>query len=338
MLKRARTLLLLSVTATLAVRANAQNTTTHAFLWSSSTGMQDLGSLGGSSYANAINNAGQVVGYYETSAGNDRAFLWTASDGMEDLGTLGGDFAIASGINSSGQVVGTSRNASGDVHAFLWAATSGMKDLGTLRGTFSSAVAINDLGDITGTASQVGDIRYVAFLRTSPQKWMKALGTLGSSLLSYGYAINAAATVVGTSPLNKSLTTYHAFIRREGAHLVDMGTLGGNDSTALGISPSEQVVGWSAFNGGYPSQPFLWTATSGMQPLVTLGGQNSTAEAINGESQIVGFSDLSQAGVTHAVLWTAPNQIQDLGTLGGNYAIALSINDLGQVVGSSTLQ
>jgi probable HAF family extracellular repeat protein len=295
--------------------------------------MQDLGSIGGgSSYANGINNAGQIVGYYE-AAGTYRAFLWTASNGMQDLGTLGGDSAIASGINSAGQVVGTARNASGEVHAFLWTPTSGMRDLGdTLRGTFSSAVAINDLGDVTGTASEAGDIRYVAFLRAPPHKWIQALGTLGSHY-SYGYALNAAATVAGSSPLNNNLTPYHAFIRRKGSRLVDLGTLGAGDSTALGISSSEQVVGWS----GFSPQAFLWTANSGMQALATLGGQNSSALAINSNSQIVGFSDLSQT-VTHAVLWSAPNQIQDLGTLGGSNSIAHGINDLGQVIGESTLQ
>ena len=162
------------------------------------------------------------------------------------------------------------------------------------------------------------------------------MGTLGSRY-SYGYAINSAGTVAGASPLNDTLTPNHAFIRRKWAHLVDLGTLGGDSSTALGISDSEQVVGWSAFNGIYPPSAFLWTATSGMQALITLGGQNSAAEAINSKGQIVGFSDLSQT-VTHAVLWTAPNQIQDLGTLGGSYATAQGINDVGQVVGWSTLQ
>jgi probable HAF family extracellular repeat protein len=94
--------------------------------------MHDLGSLGGSGYADGINNVGQVVGYYATPEPAYRAFLWTASGGMQDLGTLGGDFAIASGINSAGQVVGGASTAPGEVHAFLWTAASGMQDLGTL--------------------------------------------------------------------------------------------------------------------------------------------------------------------------------------------------------------
>src|ERR1700722_11658976 len=163
--------------ATLLVQANAQ-TTTHAFLWSSKTGMRDLGTLGGSSYAYGINDAGQVVGSY-ASGNTMRAFLWTKSGGMKDLGTLGGDYTSASVINSAGQVIRGASKAAGDVHAFLWTAASGMQDLGTLGGTFSDAAAINDRGDMTGTSSRAGDIRYLAYLQM-PGKHMLGLGSLGS--------------------------------------------------------------------------------------------------------------------------------------------------------------
>jgi probable HAF family extracellular repeat protein len=138
MLRLTRTCVWLSVFATaLVFQANAQSTT-HAFLWSTKTGMQDLGSLGGSSNAYGINYAGQVVGSYE-SGDTLRAFLWTKSGGMQDLGTLGGDYTAAAGINSAGQVVGAASTVSGNVHAFLWTAAAGMQDLGTLGGTYSDA-------------------------------------------------------------------------------------------------------------------------------------------------------------------------------------------------------
>jgi probable HAF family extracellular repeat protein len=104
--------------------------------------MRDLGSLGGGSYATGINNAGQVVGYFETNVGTVHAFLWTESGGMQDLGTLGGGSSLASGINSAGQVVGSANAVSGETHAFLWTAKAGMQDLGTLGGKFSDAAAI----------------------------------------------------------------------------------------------------------------------------------------------------------------------------------------------------
>ena len=72
----------------LAPLANAQKY--HAFIWNSSSGLTDLGTLGGdTSYALGINDSGEVVGYsYLADNVTRHAFIWTASDGMVDLGTL----------------------------------------------------------------------------------------------------------------------------------------------------------------------------------------------------------------------------------------------------------
>ena len=82
----------------------------HAFVWDPVTGMQDLGTLGGSfSMASAINDEGQVVGQANIEgdlAGH--AFTWR--DGiMTDLGTLPGDTSSrAVTIDSDGQIFGYS--------------------------------------------------------------------------------------------------------------------------------------------------------------------------------------------------------------------------------------
>jgi probable HAF family extracellular repeat protein len=72
--------------------------------------MQDLGGLGGqNSAAQAINRAGQIVGFSDLSAtGTTHAVLWSAPNQIQDLGTLGGTYAVAKGINDMGQVVGWS--------------------------------------------------------------------------------------------------------------------------------------------------------------------------------------------------------------------------------------
>jgi probable HAF family extracellular repeat protein len=129
----------------------------HAFLWSASTGMQDLGALAGNSVAYDINDHEQVVGNTTTPAGVERAFVWTASGGMVPLGTLGGRHSFAYGINDVGQVVGDAQIDYADgnqrSHAFLWSLSSGMIDLGTLGGNSSVAESVNEAGIVVGYAA-----------------------------------------------------------------------------------------------------------------------------------------------------------------------------------------
>src|SRR4051812_21783135 len=77
----------------------------------------DLGKgLGPRSYAQGVNNHGQVVGYSVTPFGA-RAFLYKDASFI-DLGPLGGKSNYALSINDSAQIVGFSETSTG-IHAFL---------------------------------------------------------------------------------------------------------------------------------------------------------------------------------------------------------------------------
>jgi probable HAF family extracellular repeat protein len=140
---------------------------------------RDLGTLGGtgfqtpSSVANAINNAGQIVGFAETPISQIRATLFDPSGGgaNRDLTSLDPIFfnSVATDINEAGQIVGSATTEDGTAsHATLFDPSGGgaNRDLGTLGGTFfSQANATNDAGQIVGFAESGGELREsLAFL------------------------------------------------------------------------------------------------------------------------------------------------------------------------------
>lgn len=99
--------------------------TAHAFLWTATSGMKDLGLLNNalSTSARAINDSGEVVGIAFSNGNPYHAFIWTEAGGMKDLNQLipsgtGWTLVWATGINTKGQITGFG-TLHAQSHAFL---------------------------------------------------------------------------------------------------------------------------------------------------------------------------------------------------------------------------
>jgi probable HAF family extracellular repeat protein len=276
----------------------------HAFYWTRTGGIKDLGVLPGGNISGAIgiNNLGQVVGYSNTSTNpadlyNFIAFEWTSTGGMVNLGKLsGGNSSCAFEINTSGVIAGDSFVNATIVDAASWTDKQ-IKNLGALpKSIFTAALDLNDSNEI-----------------------------VGESIFGYGPPF-----------------TSHGFKWTSGGGLKDLGTLaGGNTSLANAINSSGVVVGQSNSKANSAWHAVKWSASNAIDDLGVLpGGTYSVAFAINDSGEIVGYGDAAP-NVPHAMLWTSTRGMLDLNDLipkGTGWVLinANAINSVGQITGYGT--
>lgn len=234
-------------------------TSLHAFLWTSTQGMQNIGK---NNIAMGINASGEVIG---TLNNNQEAAVWNGR--WTGLGTLGGNSSWGAGINDYGQATGTSYISSpagyNTAHAFLWTpstpgGTKGtMIDLGSLNSIpgydTSVASAINSQGVVTGETivSNNGWSHAFVWSPTSPKGTRGAMSDLGAldGVYSAGTSVNSSGTVVGWS--TDGSAGYHAVLWQQGSNgsytMSDLNNLipGGSGWTltgAVAINDGGQIV------------------------------------------------------------------------------------------------
>jgi probable HAF family extracellular repeat protein len=196
------------------------------------------------------------------------------------------------------------------------------------------------------------------------------LGTLESAEenCSDGGAINAVGQTVGVSEINEidplfGVKEFRAALWKDG-QIINLGTLGGDESAAGAINDRGQVVGFAlnavpdpfsfldfviaGSSNGTQTRAFLWQ-NGAMQDLGTLGGPDAAASFVNQRGQVAGASytnstpnPVTGIPTVHPFLWEN-GTMTDLGTLGGTLAFFSipnmdgGLNNRGQVVGESNL-
>jgi len=247
----------------------------HSYVWSETSGDQAINSDG---WAFGINNFGDVTGLDYTV--ENRAYIWNSQSGLTSLGSFYG-FSSARGhsVNNSKQVVGSvlvSQDGSGAV-----AASDEMKTL-----------------DLQIKKANLDGV----YARAHILEMMRA-SNLDSEVRSLDASIRADVSGFDQTVASKMKNISYrseAFIWDENRGMMNLGTLGGEWSTAWDVNDSGQVIGYSSVGSGN-SRAFIWDEDNGMIELPTLGG-NSLARAISNDGQIVGYS-YDESGNFYPVMW-----------------------------------
>jgi probable HAF family extracellular repeat protein len=257
------------------------------------------------SYATAVNNRGQIVGWAENGIADPtcntavqtlqfRAAIWEPDGTMKELPPLLGDStSAATAINDLGQVVGISGAcgiAVGGVsaaHSVLWQNGVPM-NIGDLGGhTWNTPAAINNLGTVVGfslPAGQDGTLNFEAFLWTQAGGILRLGKLLASDIRAEALGVNENNQVVGLSVSAGNVP--RAFIWQNGV-MTDLNSLALAGSQFLlfanDINDRGEITGESLDSSTGAAPAFL-----GMP---VFAGPVATGQAVANEKQIGSLSD-----------------------------------------------
>jgi probable HAF family extracellular repeat protein len=322
----------------------------HAFRWTQVGGMQDLGSLQGSSgtsIAYAANSDGSVVVGQTDMPPNGptpvppHAFRWTQAAGMQDLGSLSAGFgSTAYAVSGDGSVVVGSAAVSGGNHVFRWTQATGMQDLGTLPGlNQATATSVSADGSIVvgyadPTTALNGATGWAVSANSLPFRWTQATGLQNLTTLLANGGVNMTGIAL----------TAASGISRDGAYILGSGT--------FPDTPSESATGYLAlycdaavtcptavaaavnthdFNGDGKSD-IAWRNTNGDVAIWLMNGTQTLSASDIGNVptswSIVGQRQLNNSGYAD-LIWRNTNGDVAIWLMNGTQT--LSASDIGNV-------
>lgn len=292
---------------------------THAFRWSATSGMIDLGTLPGDVESQAVAildsampDDGQILGF-SGADGHWTPVVWSSSGATRALAIPllpDATFGRPTAFNTRGQVVGW--DVTNMQHAWVWSATTGKYDLtanvpgGSPEG---AATAILSSGAVLLTTRAQTCSTTVECWRTyqwSANAGYSALGTpdTDADVAVAGLGANENGTVVGWFARSSVGTTAYRWTAASGFALLSHYPGDGfRTGYATAVNASGNVVGTESdpATGRYVAT--IWPATGGIARLSPDDPSSSVAVAINATGSVAGWTAISESA-THAVVWT----------------------------------
>jgi autotransporter passenger strand-loop-strand repeat protein/probable HAF family extracellular repeat protein len=273
--------------------------------------------------AAAINDSGQTVGDYETSAGTGGSgtvdgFLFSGGT-FATLVDPFAEYTIPTGINDSGEVAGDYIDSSGVVHGFLYSGGTYTTIDDPLATSGTLAWGINGSGEVVGTfiSGGNGTLSGASGFLDSKGVYTTIFDSSGVSTLAFG--INDAGQIV--RDYVDSSGGLHGFLYSDGTYTTIEDPLGDTNSQggtlAFGIDDSGDIVGTYSDSSGLDhgfiaSLPSVAVIVSkGNSPYKVSSGHTDTGDiVVSGGSMFVlsggvadsttvssgGFLTISQGG------------------------------------------
>ncbi|RSZ58474.1 PEP-CTERM sorting domain-containing protein [Massilia atriviolacea] len=165
-----------------------------------------------------------------------------------------------------------------------------------------------------------------------------ALGHGSAALDTFTHGVNHAGTVVGSSGTDLRLPGGDPHYPRYAAHayvysgnkMRDLGTLGGTQSSAMGINAAGTIVG-GADNAASLQRAFIYE-NGRMVDLGAFAGGTSLATGINDAGLIIGHSAHRAGSEERSAFLYANGVMSDLGWSPQRASSAVDINESGQII------
>jgi len=234
------------------------------------------------------------------------------------LGTIGGNGSVANAVSADGSVVvGTADDSNGNPRAFRWTAATGIQDLGTLGGDWSEATDVSADGSVIVGWSYDSNSIYRVF------KWTEATGMqdigAGDYSKAYGVSADGSMIIVDIYP--------SAYRWTQTGGLEDLGTLGGNSSSASDISADgSYICGFSYVSAGDP-YAFRWTEGVGMGQIGTF---YSFGRGISDDGKTITGDETGSAGIHKAFRWTQSGGFEF--NIAGNFSQGNAVSGNGSII------